>query len=389
MLSKANQSALQRRERAFEKRVRLGVEKNEGKYLWANGRRLVSFASNDYLGFSHDVRHQEVIEKALKQYGFGGQSSQMVCGHTHAHRALEEALADFTGYPRVLCFANGYMANLGALSTLVKRGDPVFLDRLCHASLIDAVRLSNGALYRYPHSDLKKLALKAAEALSGQPYFVSDAVFSMHGDIAPLVELSQLAKQRGATLLVDDAHGFGVLGDKGRGTLEHFGLSHKEVPLLTLAFGKALGSYGASIATTEEIFDYVLQFSRTYTYTTALPPLVAEVTRFNLNKLKTEPWHRQQLQLVIKRWRENAKALKLPVADSITPIQPLLIGDNKKTLMLGEALKEKGFWVGSIRPPTVPNDEARLRISLTANHSLQEVDDLSETLSALILEHEV
>lgn len=387
MLNDKLLSAIARRQQETALRERAIVQKVEGKHVWKEGRRLVSFASNDYLGLSQDPRHEAVVASALKRYGYGGQSSQMVSGHTEAHRALEEALADFLQCAKVLCFSNGYMANLGALSALVNRSDALFVDKLCHASLIDAARLSGGDLYRYPHADLVRLEKKLLNRTSKHTLIVSDTVFSMHGDIAPIGQISQLAKKAGATLFIDDAHGFGVLGKAGRGTLEHFGLDTNAISLQTITFGKALGSYGACVASNHELFEYLLQFARSYTYTTALPPLIAEVTRFNLEMLKAESWRREHLHSLIERWRQNAKELQLPVADSITPIQPVLMGDNQRTMKSGEALQKKGFWVGSIRPPTVPNREARLRISLTASHSMKDIDDLSEALADVI--HEV
>ncbi len=347
-----------------------------------DGRELLNFCSNDYLGLR---THPELIRAAgecLRRHGFGAGASHLVTGHSLEHHALETELAAFTGRERALLFSSGYMANLGVVSALSARHDLIVADRLNHASLLDAARLAGARLRRYPHLQ-SAAAARALAGHAGVAMIVTDGVFSMDGDIAPVSELAALAMQHGAWLMVDDAHGFGVLGAGGGGTLEQAGLDARSVPILMGTLGKALGSFGAFVAGDAALIEFLIQRARTYVYTTALPPAVAAATRAALKLLQTEPWRRVRLQGLVKRFRAGAAALGLPVLPSSTPIQPLLVASPAQALAFSEALSERGFWVAAIRPPTVPAGTARLRVTLSAAHQEAQVDALLEALATV------
>ena len=359
-------------------RSRRVMESAQGPVMTVDGREVLSFCSNDYLGLAN---HPEVV-KAFRQgadrYGVGSGASHLITGHSRAHHELEEALAEFTNRPRALLFSTGYMANLGVVSALTGRNDLVVEDRLNHASLIDAAQLAGGKLKRYPHNDLEAAEARLAE---GAELIAVDGVFSMDGDLAPLPELAATAKKRGARLMVDDAHGLGVLGEHGGGTLERFGLGLDEVPILMGTLGKAIGTFGAFVAGGDELIEYLIQRARPYIFTTALPPAVAEATRAALRVAREESWRRDHLNALIQRFRRGAQQLGLPLMDSPTPIQPLLIGDPKEALRLGDRLLEHGILVTPIRPPTVPKGTARLRVTLSAAHTEEQVDRLLDALA--------
>ena len=377
------------------------------------GQVLRNFCSNDYLGLSH---HPELIRAAtecMSRFGFGAGAAHLVSGHSHEHHALEQELAQFTGRERALLFSSGYMANLGVISALTDRHDLVLADRANHASLLDAARLSGARLRRFAHGDVahagKMLLAQHAEVESGkspqaespqseprksEPHksngagaattlIVTDGVFSMDGDLAPLPALAALAQQHNCALMVDDAHGLGVIGAHGGGTLEHAGLPAGSVPILVGTLGKAFGTFGAFVAGDAALIDYLIQRARTYIYTTALPPLVAAASRAGLRLAREEPWRRERLHTLTLRLRAAASALGVPLAPSSTPIQPLIVGDSAWALALSTALMNAGFWVAAIRPPTVPIGSARLRITLSAAHREQDVDALAETLGRL------
>jgi 8-amino-7-oxononanoate synthase len=346
-----------------------------------DGRPMLSFCSNDYLGLAN---HPEVVAalcRGAERWGVGSGTAHLVNGHCAAHEALEEELADFTGRPRALLFSTGYMANLGVISALAGRGDTVFEDRLNHASLLDGALLSRATLRRYPHGDPAALGRMAAE---GPPRLIAtDGVFSMDGDLAPIRALARIAREAGAWLLVDDAHGLGVLGREGRGTLNHLGLDARAVPILMGTLGKALGTFGAFVAGSEELIETLVQRARSYIYTTAAPPALAEATRTSLAIARREAWRRERLQTLIQRLRAGAAQLGLPLADSSTPIQPLMAGNAARALAWGQGLESAGILVTPIRPPTVPEGTARLRITLSAAHTESDVDRLLDALGAL------
>ncbi len=340
-----------------------------------DGQRLLAFCSNDYLGLAS---HPEVIaamQQGAAKWGVGGGASHLVIGHSTPHHQLEEALAEFTGRPRALLFSTGYMANLAAVTALVGQGDTVLQDRLNHASLLDAGLLSGARFSRYLHNDAESLG-KRLEKASGNTLVVTDGVFSMDGDLADLPAICATAKQRGAWVMVDDAHGFGPLGATGGGIVEHFGLGMDDVPVLVGTLGKAFGTAGAFVAGSEELIETLIQFARPYIYTTSQPPAVACATLKSLELLRSEGWRREHLNRLVTRFREGAQQIGLTLMDSPTPIQPVLVGSSERALRLSALLRERGILVGAIRPPTVPAGSARLRITFTASHSEAQLDRL-------------
>lgn len=370
-LREIDQAGLYRRRRVTERRA-------DG-LLVADGRAVVDFCSNDYLDLAGDPRLVAALQRGAGQYGVGSGASHLICGHSPAHHALEEELADFVGRERALLFSTGYMANLGVIAALALDG-VVVEDRLNHASLLDGARLAGARLKRYPHGDVAGLASRlagTADALAA-----TDGVFSMDGDVAPLAALADVARAAGAWLMVDDAHGLGVLGKRGGGTLELAGLGQSEVPILVGTLGKAFGSFGAFVAGSADLIDYLIQKSRTYAYTTALPPAVAEATRTSLALVREEAWRRERLAELVRRFRDGAAALELPLMTSGTPIQPVVVGGNEAALAASRNLFEQGFLVTAIRPPTVPAGGARLRVTLNASHTDDQVDRLLEALAA-------
>ncbi|MEH6565697.1 MAG: 8-amino-7-oxononanoate synthase [Halopseudomonas sp.] len=355
----------------------------QGVSVRVDDDELLAFCNNDYLGLAN---HPEVIEAfavGARRWGVGGGASHLVVGHSTPHHELEEALAEFTGRPRALLMSSGYMANLGTVTALVGQGDTVLEDRLNHASLLDAGLFSGARFSRYLHNDPASLAARLDKA-TGNTLVVTDGVFSMDGDLANLPALCAEARQRGAWLMVDDAHGFGCLGEQGGGIVEHFGLGLDDVPVLVGTLGKAFGTAGAFVAGSEELIESLIQFARPYIYTTSQPPAVACATLKSLQLLRQEQWRRSHLQQLIKRFRTGAAGLGLQLMDSPTPIQPILVGSSARALALSAALRERGILVTAIRPPTVPRGTARLRVTLSAAHSEDDVAQLLQALEAAL-----
>jgi 8-amino-7-oxononanoate synthase len=353
-----------------------------GAEIESAGRRLINFSSNDYLGLSRHPKVTEAFLGAASKYGVGSGASHLICGHGPAHHALEEELAAFVGRPRALLFSTGYMANLGVITALSGRGVGVFEDRLNHASLLDGALLSGARLKRYAHADGTDLSRQMDAASTAEGALVAtDGVFSMDGDLAPLPDLAATAKERQAWLVVDDAHGLGVVGPTGRGVLELFGLGIEDVPVLVGTLGKAMGTFGAFVSGSADLIEYLIQRARTYIYTTALPPAVAEATRASLKICADEPWRRERLNQLIGRFRAGAATLGLRLMPSSTPIQPIVVGDNLDLLRANQALLDLGLQVGAVRPPTVPIGSARLRVTLSALHEDHDVDRLLDGLA--------
>ncbi len=349
-----------------------------------DGVACVDFCSNDYLGLSAHPRVTEAFIEAARIHGVGARASHLITGHQSEHAALEEELADFTGRERALLFSTGYMANLGLASALVKKGGTVFGDRLNHASLIDAGRMARALLHHYLHGDAAALERQLVALDSGPALVLTDGVFSMDGDLAPLPALATACARHGAFLAVDDAHGLGVLGAGGRGSLEHFGLTAKQVPALVGTLGKSFGSFGAFVAGDEDLIETLIQRARTYIYTTALPAAVAAATRAALAVSITESWRRERVLALTRRFRELAEAAGLPLADSITPIQPILLGRADAAVAASRALLERGFFVAAIRPPTVPDGTSRLRVALSAAHRDADIESLIASLTEIV-----
>ncbi|MHB8455650.1 MAG: 8-amino-7-oxononanoate synthase [Acidiferrobacterales bacterium] len=358
------------------------VEGAQGADLVVDGRAMLSFCSNDYLGLANHPQVVAAFQAAAAHYGVGAGASHLVSGHSAAHHALEEELAAFVGAPRALLFSTGYMANLGVVSALTDRRGTVFEDKLNHASLIDAARLCQARVKRYPHADLGRLESCLA-ATTGQKLVLTDGVFSMDGDVAPIPGLTALARRDHTRLIVDDAHGLGVVGEHGGGSLELHG-QHLEPPVILMGtLGKALGTFGAFVAAEEEVIEMLIQRARTYIYTTALPPAIAEATRVSLALARAETWRRECLEERISQFRRGAGELGLRLTDSNTPIQPILLGEPQAALVASAALREHNILVPAIRPPTVPAHSSRLRVTFSAMHSAAQVDRLLGALADL------
>ena len=379
-LDKILQNELLTRQEQHRYRSRKVVESAQGIYLQANGKRYLNFCSNDYLGLANHPQVKKAFITAAEKYGVGSGASHLVVGHSLEHHALEEELADFVGRERALLFSSGYMANMGVINALTAKGDCVFEDKLNHASLLDGALLSRADLKRFKHNDLEhvKNCLEKNEAKTS--LLAVDGVFSMDGDVAPLAELAKICQRNKAWLMVDDAHAIGCLGKTGGGTTEHFNLAQNDVPVLMGTLGKAFGTFGAFVAGSETLVESLIQLSRTYIYTTALPPAVAAATRKSLELVKSESWRRQKLTSHIEFFRKGCQQLGLALMNSQSAIQPLILGSDEKALQAALALEERGIWISAIRPPTVPEGTARLRITLCAEH---EESHLLELLAVL------
>ncbi len=362
-------------------RSRRVLDGPQGATVQIEGRTYLSFCSNDYLGLANDPAVVAAFHKGLDEFGCGSGAAHLISGHSRAHHALEEELAEFVQRPRALLFSTGYSANLGVMASLLGRGDRVFEDRLNHASLLDAARLSQARLLRYRHNDMHELAGRLAAPGKGERLVATDGVFSMDGDCAPLVDMARLATEYDAWLMVDDAHGLGVLGPQGRGSVAAAGLGVSDVPILMGTLGKAFGTFGAFVAGDEALIETLIQYARTYIYTTAPPAALACATRAALQRVQQDDWRREQLQHLVTRFREGAAQLGLNLCDSQTPIQPLLVGTAERALQLSEALRERGILITAIRPPTVAAGFSRLRITLSAAHSESNIDRLLEALA--------
>ncbi|MBK8327339.1 MAG: 8-amino-7-oxononanoate synthase [Moraxellaceae bacterium] len=354
----------------------------QGSHLIREGRDYLNFSSNDYLGLANHPLVKQAFIKAAEKYGVGSGSAHLVCGHHKEHQALEEELAAFTGREAAILFSTGYMANVGVINALVGRGDFVVEDRLNHASLLDGGLSSGASFGRYQHNDTADLSRRLAQSSSTKKLIVSDGVFSMDGDMALMPELVKVSQQQQAALMVDDAHGFGVLGKTGAGIGEHFGCAD-DIPIYMATFGKALGTFGAFVSGSRELIDYLTNFARPYIYTTAMPPAIAAATRQSLKLLEAENWRRDYLQQLIQRFRQGVIEQGWQLMNSQTAIQPILLGEESKALALSHALSARGFWVTAIRPPTVPVGQSRLRVTLTASHSEADIDCLLNTLAIL------
>jgi len=380
------QDLIQREQQGLYRR-RSVLHGPQGREIILDGQKVLNFCSNDYLGLAaHEAVKQAFIDGA-RQYGAGSGSAHLVNGHTRAHHALEEELADFCGYPRALLFSTGYMANLGVAQTLCAKGDNIIEDKLNHASLLDAASISGARLTRYLHRDYESLLNKLQRCSNAAPanaeiMVSSDAVFSMDGDEADISSMVSQCQSHDAWLMLDDAHGFGVLGKNGQGSLSQQNISTEDVQIYMATLGKAMGTAGAFVAGNEDLIEHLIQSSRCYIYTTAMPAAVAEASRASLRLLVSENWRQQSLIHNIHYFRTLARQSSLNVLDSNTAIQPVIIGDAQKTLQLSQQLFDKGLHVAAIRPPTVARNTARLRITLRADHSEQDIDQLVDAMQA-------
>jgi len=363
-------------------RHRLTLEGSQGVNVSIAGQDYLSFCSNDYLGLANHPELIEAVCEGSHQYGVGAGSSHLIIGHHTSHHKLEEMLANFTGFPRALLFSSGYMANAGVVTTLVGRGDEIYSDKLNHASLNDAAMLSRAKWIRYPHLDLAILEKRLSVSQANCKLVITDAVFSMDGDIAPVAELLALCEKYNAWLLLDDAHGFGVLGDQGQGIVSHFNFNSPRI-IYMATLGKAAGVSGAFVAGQEVVIETLIQYARSYIYTTAMPPLLSYTLLKSLVLIKREGWRRKKLIQLTEHLKKELQLLRWNLLPSDTPIQPVIIGGNSEVMQVSNALQERGILIPAIRPPTVPKNSARLRISLSAAHSTKDIERLAAVLREL------
>lgn len=360
-------------------RTRHTVASAQGAVIWADGRSYINFSGNDYLGMANDGRVVQALQSAAARYGAGSGASQLICGYSRAHEHLEQALAQQLGRSRAVLFSSGYLANLAVVTAFAaRREDVVVMDRENHASLIDGALLARAGLRRYRHLDVAELDSLCG---NGRSLVATDGVFSMDGSIAPLPEITAICARRRALLAVDDAHGFCVLGKDGGGTPEHYSLDQTQVPVLMGTFGKACGVSGAFVAGPDDVIETLIQTGRPYIYTTAMPPALAAAISESLVIITRESWRREKLRALVARFIRGARELGLPLIPSETHIQGLLAGSGEAAVGTSDRLRERGFWVNAIRTPTVAKNTERLRITLSAGHSEEQVDRLLDALA--------
>ena len=365
-------------------RLRKKLSSDNGKEIVVEGKKRLNFSSNNYLNLANHSTLQQAFCRCAEKYGMGAGASQFISGYTDPLGQLEKELALFTGRDRAIVFSSGYLANLAAVTALSDRGKMILIDKLAHASLVDAALLSRAKFKRYHHVDKEFLLRQLKQSRTDEKLVLTEGVFSMDGDIAPLPALTSACHETQSLLLVDDAHGIGVLGkNNGAGVLEHFGIRQEEVPLLTGTFAKAFGLSGAFVAGPEVLIETILQQGRSAIYTTAMMPALAAAVSAALKLIQTEAWRREKLFELIQYFKQEAQKVDLKLLPSITPIQPLMLGSNQKALAISRALFESGFYVPAIRPPTVPKGTARLRISITAGHEKEEIKSLVAAISKL------
>ena len=354
-------------------RERKVIDYHDGVYAFCGDKKLLVFSGNDYLGLARHPQLIAAMQEGVARYGVSGMASQMVVGHLSIHRQVEEAFAEFLGREAAILFSSGYMANLGVISALKR--DYVVADKYVHASLIDAVHLSQAKLIRFKHGDYAHLAAKLAE-LDQTALVITESVYSMRGDLVDLIKCAAICKQYGATLLVDDAHGIGILGEEGGGCTEILGLRQTDLPILICPLAKAFAVMGAVVAGSKELIEGLLQFSRSYMYTNALPPALAYTALTSLALVKKEQGRRDKLRHLIEYFKQAAKQMSIPLLASDTPIQIILVGAARRAQILSEKLFERGFLLHAMRPPTVPANAACLRVSLSCLHSEKQIQEL-------------
>ncbi len=364
-------------------RTRRVLDSPQGHRITVDGREALNFSSNDYLGLANHPQLRAAAHAALDAWGMGSGASPMVSGQTRAHLDAELRFSRFTGLPRALLFSSGYAANLGVIAALCDRSAEIFADRLDHACLVDGALLSRATFTRYPHLDLEALAARLAASRATVRLVATDAVFSMDGDLAPVPGLLALCERHDAWLLLDDAHGIGVLGARGRGCLEHFGVSSARIVYMA-TLGKALGGYGAFVGGSAEVIEWLVQRARTYIYSTALPPVVAAAAIAAMDLLDADPSIVARLRDRIAQFRAAAGTARLHVSPSMTAIQPLVLEDPTRALEASARLLERGYCVPAIRPPSVPEGTSRLRVSLSAAHSRADVEGLATALAECV-----
>jgi len=381
LIARMARAQAQRAEHSLLRRLRT-LSAVDGPHIVVGGHRLLDFASNDYLGLAQHPALVSALTDAARAGGVGARAAHLLGGHRDEHAALETELAQWTGRERALLFSTGYMANLGVLQALLERGDLCVQDKRNHACLIDGALLSAAELRRYPHADVAAAKRQLVLRSHAPALLATDGVFSMDGDVAPLRELAALCRDQGATLMVDDAHGIGVLGAQGAGSLAEAGLDQDDAPVLMATLGKALGVAGAFVAGSAALIDGLVQFARTYLYTTAMPPALAAATHASVRIARTEDWRREHLDQLIAQFRDGAAQRGIVLSPSRTPIQPVVLGASARALDVAVRLEDAGFFVPAIRPPTVTEGSARLRVSLSSAHARTDVERLLEALTA-------
>ncbi len=382
---KGLQPELERRKVEGLYRKRRQLDGPQGVETIIDGQPMLSFCSNDYLGLANHPQIKQAMIDAVAEFGVGSGSAHLINGHSRLHQECEQRLAEFTGRERALLFSTGYMANLAVASALLKRNDSVFQDKLNHASLIDGAHLSRAKLSRYRHGDLQQLErMLAKDSSPNRKMIMTDGVFSMDGDCADLKSIAEIASRHDAWAMVDDAHGFGVLGERGAGLLEQLELDQQQVPIMVATLGKAVGTAGAFVAGSELLIETLIQQARPYIFTTAMPPALAGATIKAIELIETEAWRRRKLFESIDYFRNQMKPLGLDLMDSQSAIQPIVVGENHRAQRLSQALFVKGIQVSAIRPPTVPKGSARLRVTLSAMHQTNQIDQLIEALKVAI-----
>jgi 8-amino-7-oxononanoate synthase len=382
----ADRVAIARAERTANAalRPRREISAREGCRVLIDGRTLTSFCGNDYLGLGQHLDVVSAFQEASAWHGVGSTGSALVTGHHAEHAAFEREMAQWLGYERALFFGSGYQANLAVMQSLLTEGDVCVQDKLNHACLIDGARLAGCELRRYPHLDVEAALRQLMSRRDGAAMLATDGVFSMDGDRAPLADLALVARAQDALLYVDDAHGIGVLGPEGRGSLAVAGLGAREVPLLLVPLGKAFGGQGAVLLGSEALVGHVAETARPYLFSTAPAPAMAAAMRASLKLIRTESWRRAKLASLVARFRRGAAAIGLPLQESFTPIQPVVLGDNARALAASRSLEAQGFLVSAIRPPTVPEGQARLRVTLSVDHGEADVDGLLAALAEAV-----
>jgi len=372
------------RQAQYLERHRRVLDGNHPVDIQLDGKSLLNFSSNDYLGLASHPDLVAALRNSADRDGVGSGASALVTGFRAEHQKLEQELAEFLRREKVLLCSSGYLANLAVATSLAGRGDVIIQDKLCHASLVDAARLSGARLSRYAHLDMAALQRRLVEVNEGNTLVVSDGIFSMDGDIAPLKEMASLCQEHRAWLTVDDAHGIGVCGPGGRGSVAAAGLNSQHVPILTGTLGKAFGCFGAFIAGSEKLIDHLVNEARSYIYTTAMPPALAASARAALRRVMEDNWRREHLKSLISHFKIGAASRGLVLMDSDSPIQPMLIGDSQAALDLAVRLQQQGFLVVAMRPPTVRKGTSRLRITLTAAHQIAQLDDLLDAIATVV-----
>ncbi len=380
------QQRLQQRAAQDLMRQRLTCQSPQSVELKAHGQSYLNFSSNDYLGLANHPKMVKAMQKASKNFGVGSGASHLIVGHSEQHHLLEQELAEFLEVEAALLFSTGFMANLGVLTSLLDKKDLIVQDKLNHASLIDGGLASDAKNVRYAHQDMASLERQLAQKAESK-LIVTDGVFSMDGDIAPLLEITKIKTRYKVQLMLDDAHGFGVLGEQGCGSLEHYQIPTQIADIYMATLGKALGGFGAFVAGSKLLIDSLIQFARPYIYTTAMPPALAAANRIGLQLIRDEAERRQSLKQNIQYFRLLAEQNQLPLMTSETAIQPLVLGANDLVVKVSHNLKQAGILAVAIRPPTVPKGSARLRITITAEHSKQHIEYLVEQLVVAIKKH--